>query len=158
RDRADLGASRDHRGARAAPTPSASSCKGMAAGASRARACCAAHPGRAGGDRTVSLFETILGIHGSNRPASTDERQGGVPDALALAALLDAVGALLSRYVVFRSTAQRTAVVLWIAHAHALEAFDVTPYLNVRSAEKRSGKTRLLETLTELVPSPWPTV
>jgi hypothetical protein len=106
----------------------------------------------------VSLFETILGIHGSNMPASTDERHGGVLDPAALAALLDAVAALLSRYVVFRSTAQRTAVVLWIAHAHALKAFEVTPYLNVRSAEKRSGKTRLLETLAELVPRPWLTV
>jgi hypothetical protein len=106
----------------------------------------------------VSLFETILGMHGSNRPASTDERHGGVLDPAALAALLDAVGTLLSKYVVFRSTAQRTAVVLWIAHAHALKAFEVTPYLNVRSAEKRSGKTRLLETLAELVPRPWLTV
>jgi hypothetical protein len=46
-------------------------------------------------------------------------------------------------------------VVLWIAHTHALAAFEVTPF---RSAEKRSGKTRLLEVLHELVPSPWQAV
>src|SRR5262249_25468682 len=120
-----------------------------------ARACCAAHPGRACGGRTVSLFETILGTDGPNGPASTDERHGGVSDAATLAALLDEVAALLSRYVVFRSTAQRTAVVLWIAHTHALAAFDVTPYLNIRSPEKQTGKTRLLEVLHELVPRPW---
>jgi hypothetical protein len=106
----------------------------------------------------VNLFETILGTDRLTGPASTDERHGGISDTATLAALLEAVGALLSRYVVFRSTAQRTAVVLWIAHAHALDAFDVTAYLSVRSAEKRSGKTRLLETLTELVPRPWLTV
>ena len=106
----------------------------------------------------MNPFETILGTDGRNGAASTDEPHGDVPGAPALAALLDAVGALLSTYVVFRSTAQRTALVLWIAHAHALKAFEVTAYLNVRSAEKRSGKTRLLETLTELVARPWLTV
>jgi hypothetical protein len=75
-----------------------------------------------------------------------------------LAGLLGATETILSHYVVFRSTAERTAIVLWVAHAHALDAFDVTAYLNVRSAEKRSGKTRLLEVLKELVPQPWQTV
>jgi hypothetical protein len=76
----------------------------------------------------------------------------------ALDDLLCQVEALLTRYVVFRpglAEAQRTAVVLWIAHAHALAAFDVTAYLNVRSAEPRSGKTRLIECVGELVPSPF---
>ena len=103
----------------------------------------------------MNLFETILGTDRLTGPASTDERPGGVPDAATLAALLDEVGALLSGYVVFRSMAQRTAVVLWIAHAHALSAFEVTAYLNIRSPEKQTGKTRLLEVLHELVPRPW---
>jgi Protein of unknown function (DUF3631) len=45
---------------------------------------------------------------------------------------------------------QADALALWIAHTHAVEAFDTTPYLALTSAEKRSGKSRLLEVL-ELV-------
>jgi len=77
------------------------------------------------------------------------------PPQIALPELLAAVEELIAQFVVFGTPAQRTAVALWVAHAHALAAFDVTPYLNVRSAEKRSGKTRLLEVLGLLVPRPW---
>jgi hypothetical protein len=77
------------------------------------------------------------------------------PTGRPLADVLHDLEAFLRQYVIFGSAAQRTAVILWIAHTHALDAFDVGPYLNVRSAEKRSGKTRLLEVLHELVPRPW---
>jgi hypothetical protein len=72
-----------------------------------------------------------------------------------LVELLDRVERLLIRYVVFRSPAQQAAVVLWVAHTHALAAADFTPYLHVRSAEKKSGKSRLLNLLRGLVPRPW---
>ena len=39
------------------------------------------------------------------------------------------------------------AVVLWVAHTHALDHADATPYLAISSPEKQSGKTRLLECL-----------
>jgi hypothetical protein len=42
------------------------------------------------------------------------------------------------------------AVVLWIAHTHAVEAAEATPYLAITSPEKQSGKTRLLECLALL--------
>jgi len=71
-----------------------------------------------------------------------------------LGVLLDAIIAVLTRYVVFRSPAQTVAIALWIAHTHALAAFDVTAYLDVRSAARRSGKSRLLEVIRELIPSP----
>jgi len=45
-------------------------------------------------------------------------------------------------------------VALWIVHTHALEAAEETPYLAVTSAEKRSGKSLLLEVLELLVPRP----
>jgi hypothetical protein len=77
------------------------------------------------------------------------------PPRLPLTELLTVVDDLIAQFVVFAAPAQRTAVALWIAHTHALAAFDVTPYLNIRSAEKRSGKTRLLEVLGLLVPRPW---
>lgn len=70
------------------------------------------------------------------------------------AALLAEVEALLRTYVVV-SDEQAVAVVLWLAHAHAIEAADATPYLAVTSAEKRSGKSRIVvELLPLLVPRP----
>jgi Protein of unknown function (DUF3631) len=59
----------------------------------------------------------------------------------------------IHRFVVLGDT-QADAAVLWDAHTHALEAFDTTPYLALTSAEKRSGKSRLLEVLELLVRSP----
>jgi len=50
---------------------------------------------------------------------------------------------------------ERTALVLWVAHTHAIKAAECTPYLYVTSAEKQSGKTRLLEVLSLLVARPW---
>lgn len=44
------------------------------------------------------------------------------------------------------------AVVLWTVAAHLVAEFHFAPRLIVRSAEKRSGKTRLLEVTAELVP------
>jgi hypothetical protein len=70
------------------------------------------------------------------------------------AELLDAVAAFVRRYV-FLSAAQTDAVVLWIAHTHAFLAAECTPYLSVTSAEKRCGKTRLLEVMELLVNQPW---
>jgi len=71
-----------------------------------------------------------------------------------LARLLGDLEALLRRFVVL-SDEQATAVVLWVAHSHALEAAEVTPYLSITSAEKGSGKTRLLECLELVVARPW---
>lgn len=77
------------------------------------------------------------------------------PDALdaylkaqrGLAVALDGVEAFLRRYVVFGRPEAAVAVTLWIAHTHALDYADVTPYLGITSPEKGSGKTRLLELL-----------
>jgi len=60
----------------------------------------------------------------------------------------------LLRYVRFSSEAAPTTLALWIAHTHAFDAAYVTPYLQVTSPEKRSGKTRVLEVLELLVPDP----
>ena len=43
-------------------------------------------------------------------------------------------------------------------HTYVFEAFETTPYLDVSSAAKRSGKTRLLELLRLLVAKPWAVV
>lgn len=68
-----------------------------------------------------------------------------------LAELLDAVREILRRYVVFQYPEQADACALWVIHTWAFNAFDYTPYLSVFAAEKRSGKSRLLEVLSLLV-------
>lgn len=73
-----------------------------------------------------------------------------------LAALLADVEDFIGKYVA-TGGAERTALALWVAHTHAFEAAECTPYLHITSAEKQSGKTRLLETLALLVARPWVT-
>jgi len=63
------------------------------------------------------------------------------------------VEAFIRRYVVV-TDAQATVLAVWVAHTHAIDAAETTPYLAVTSAEKRSGKTRLLEVLELLVHAP----
>ena len=76
------------------------------------------------------------------------------PGNIDLAALLCDIAAFLRRYVVLTEHQQR-ALTLWIAHTYAIDAADCTPYIILRSAEKRSGKTLLLEVLSLLVPRAW---
>jgi hypothetical protein len=91
----------------------------------------------------------------SHGTACTDVAASPSPTApVPLGPLLDAVEQLVTRYVVL-APAQVVAVVLWVAHAHAVEAADATPYLAVTSPVKRCGKTRLLEVLEPLVPGAW---
>jgi Protein of unknown function (DUF3631)/BT4734-like, N-terminal domain len=68
-----------------------------------------------------------------------------------LSALLEAVEGFLRRYVVFQYPEQAEVCALWAIHTWAFNAFDYTPYLSVFAAEKRSGKSRLLEVLSLLV-------
>jgi len=74
---------------------------------------------------------------------------------VALASLLDRTVVELRRYVVL-SREELIAVALWIFHTHAIEAAEATPYLSISSAQKESGKTRLLEVFEPLVHKPLP--
>jgi hypothetical protein len=74
-----------------------------------------------------------------------------VPDG---SELLRKLAAYVQRYVVL-SYEQAVIIALWILHTYALDAADTTPYLEVVSAEKRSGKTRLLEVLSTIAAKPW---
>jgi hypothetical protein len=70
--------------------------------------------------------------------------------------LLQDVRAFIRRFVVLDDH-QADAVTLWAAATHVFEAFACTPYLAISSAEKRSGKSLLLEVLALLVRDPLPT-
>lgn len=69
-------------------------------------------------------------------------------------ALLKDIVAFIRTYVIL-SEAQAVVSGLWILHTHAFEAAENTPYLQICSAEKQSGKTRLLEVLEPLILNPW---
>jgi len=66
-----------------------------------------------------------------------------------LSALLNAVRS----YVVLTGP-QALAMALWAIHTHALEAFDVSPRLLLKSQHKRCGKSTLMSLLHRLVAKP----
>lgn len=67
--------------------------------------------------------------------------------------LLDQLVLFLRRFVVI-SEVQADALSLWVLHGYCVESAVATPYLAITSAEKRSGKSRLLEVLAILVARP----
>jgi hypothetical protein len=68
--------------------------------------------------------------------------------------VLDALVRFIRRFVALREE-QADLLGLWVVHTHAFDAADTTPYLSVTSAEKRSGKSRLLEVLSLLAARAW---
>ncbi len=86
-----------------------------------------------------------LSLNGSGGRA----KLGEAPDG---AELLERLAWFIRRYVAL-SEDQPILIALWIVHTHTLAAADTTPYLNIKSAEKRSEKTRLLEVLSPCSPS-----
>ncbi len=75
-----------------------------------------------------------------------------------LGVIFDDLDRLFARFVAFPSDEARWAVVAWVGHCWALDAFDSTPRLAVLSAEKGSGKTRTLEVIELVTPNPKHTV
>jgi hypothetical protein len=78
------------------------------------------------------------------------------PDPVDGAKLLTDNVTQVGSYVVM-GDAYRDTVALWALFTHAHDAFWISPRLAITSAEKRSGKTTLLDILTFLVPRPYPT-
>ncbi|NQE89905.1 DUF3631 domain-containing protein [Nocardia terpenica] len=74
------------------------------------------------------------------------------------ASILDEVRELICRYCVLPSRPALNGVVLWVAATHLVSGFEYAPRLVIRSAEKRSGKSRLLEVVDGLVHNPLRTV
>jgi len=92
------------------------------------------------------------------RPLPSDPTSNGKPPEgplLPTGQLLDAVAEVLDRYVRLPSRRAALAVALWVLHTWALDGAHATPYLVIQSPVKRSGKTRLQETLELLVRDPW---
>jgi hypothetical protein len=68
--------------------------------------------------------------------------------------LLDRVQRFLSRFIAYPNDAGHVAHVLWIGHAHRMDAWESTPRFAVLSPEPGSGKSRVLEVTELLVPRP----
>ena len=68
--------------------------------------------------------------------------------------LLEDIQSFIEGFIYFEKRAQSTAVTLWIVGTYVFDAYDVTPYLHIKSPEKRSGKSLLLEILELLCSTP----
>lgn len=73
------------------------------------------------------------------------------------AALLDFVRRTITRFVVVADDVAPDALALFVMHTWTWDTAYMTPYLVVVSAEKRAGKSRLLDVLELLVQRPWKT-
>ena len=76
----------------------------------------------------------------------------GAPEPTAR--LLEYVMNLIRRHVHLPGEHEMVALALYVLHTYALAEAHVTPYMLVTSPAKRSGKTRLLETLELVVREP----
>ena len=72
-------------------------------------------------------------------------------EAVNAAVLLNEVSTAIRQYVIVTAE-QADAIALYVVHAHAHDAHDFSPVLNLKSAQKRSGKSRLMQVLDRMVP------
>jgi hypothetical protein len=71
------------------------------------------------------------------------------------ASLLDEIAHVLCRFVIL-PVDEIKGIALWILHTYVVDATSICPILIIKSAEKRCGKTLLLELLLNLVFRPLP--
>ena len=76
------------------------------------------------------------------------------PEAKAGACVLDQVRTFLGRFIAYPTEWAADAHTLWIAHTHAVDAFENTPRIGFISPEPGSGKSRAMEMTEALVPRP----
>ena len=98
----------------------------------------------------------FTGTDGELRQLLTDAQRIEPPETVEFVELLKAVKDYIKKYVVLTAP-QADTLALWTAHTHAAGAAETTPYIEVTSATKRSGKSLLLETEEHVVASGWMT-
>jgi hypothetical protein len=82
---------------------------------------------------------------------------GDVPDEPGWA-VLDDVAGFFDRFLALPAPAYLDVLALWALHTHAIEVLSETPRLAVLSAEKQSGKTRVLELMELVAREAWATI
>lgn len=68
--------------------------------------------------------------------------------------VLGRVQNVLDTYIAFPDDESRDAVALWVMHTWVYHSFENTPRLSVSSSQPGSGKTRVLEIVREICPTP----
>jgi hypothetical protein len=104
--------------------------------------------------QTLSFEPSKAQANGNGSPPVEVSTQVEVLEPPPLGEVLDELSGFVRRFIVM-SPAQADAIAIWITHTHLFSAAEQTPYIAISSAEKRSGKTRLLEVLELLVARPW---
>src|SRR5262249_39006757 len=92
--------------------------------------------------------------NGESAKQFADRMNAKFGDKINAQELFQKVERFLCRFVCYPSEHAHIAHVLWVAHAHCMGAWESTPRLAALSPEPASGKTRLLEITTLLVPDP----
>ena len=87
-------------------------------------------------------------------PAATPDTGPQPPEQPPIGQTLDAMAQFIRKHLVC-SGHQLTVLVLWIVHTYCYDYFPATPYLNIFSPEKQSGKSLCLQLLNILCCKPW---
>jgi hypothetical protein len=95
-----------------------------------------------------------IAVAGLGRPLEFPEIDPW-PEPVDGAGLLTDLSKTIREYVIL-TQAQGDGVALWVMETHAFDSVEVMPKLLIKSTERRSGKSRLLEALAHLVPRPQP--
>ncbi len=96
----------------------------------------------------LALRHTDPGPSSVSRDTAVRWLAGGETGSVARA--LDGLAEFLQRYVVFRDPRSARWLAAWALGTWCYRAFRVYPYLSIRSAEKRCGKSRLLHLLSRV--------
>lgn len=74
-------------------------------------------------------------------------------DGSAALAMFQRIHQFCGRFILYPSKHAHDAHVLWIAHTHLMDAWEITPRMAFLSAEAGSGKSRCLEVSALMVPN-----
>jgi len=93
--------------------------------------------------------EKIRRANGSEKQKNLVEELEPWPESVAGGELLDTIHKVATDYVIIPEKSA-TAFSLWVLLTYCYNAFRILPILEIKSPEKRCGKTRLLEVLSGL--------
>jgi putative DNA primase/helicase len=105
-------------------------------------------------DATFGISDSDSGHEGQGRSLIL-ESPTPWPEVVSGAELLDEFIGVFRRYVVMVEGGD-VAIALWALHAHAFDAWSISPFLTLVSPERRCGKTTTLDLVGALVPRKLP--
>ena len=87
-----------------------------------------------------------------------DATYGNGAPAGTLKGVVHDIREMLLHYIEFPHSSQAILVAYWIVCAYCYDAFRYAPYLSLKSATPRSGKSRLLSLIAFFLPQPCPII